>query len=88
MIVLRIVGNDGAMGIRVLDASDVAIVARKFMGDSKFDEMVKVSGVSDDPSRLIAYIELDEGHRLGIPSTVTDFKLYADGVLMLDSESL
>lgn len=88
MIVLRLFGIDGAVGVRVLDATNVTIVARNFVGDARFDEMANASGLTADSSKLRAFIEYNETNRLGIPKTVANFKVYVNGVLMMDSEDL
>lgn len=89
MIVLRLTGIDGVVGVKMIDASSVAIVARESVGgDARFKEMVEAAGLDIDPSELLAYIEYDECGRLGIPVAVADFKVYADGALMLNSEDL
>lgn len=88
MIVLKIVGIDRAVGVRVIEATDVTVIARGFVGDARFAEMANASGLTIDPSELTAYIEYNKSNRLGIPSTVANFKIYVNGVLMVDSENV
>lgn len=85
MIVIKMIGNDRVVKVRRVNSSVMRFLKRALVDNSKFDETVKAYTYERKNISSISALLIFEDESICIHSSIVEYEVYVDGILMFRS---